>query len=78
MRISELDNSSPLHRKGSALILVCTFVWIWWFALAALVFPQVKTQNEDETTIRISTELVILDAQVLRKKTGVIVSELGQ
>jgi VWFA-related protein len=45
--------------------------------LSVAMLAQVKTRNEDETTIRISTELVILDAQVLRKKTGVVVSELG-
>jgi VWFA-related protein len=46
--------------------------------LPADLQAQVKNQNEDETTIRISTELVILDAQVLRKKTGVVLSELLQ
>ena len=48
-------------------------------ALIAVVMlsPFVCAQS-DETTIRITTELVILDAQVLRKKTGVVVSELVQ
>jgi VWFA-related protein len=34
--------------------------------------------QSDEATIKITTELVILDAQVLRKKTGVVISDLVQ
>jgi VWFA-related protein len=43
------------------------------------VFAQTQKQRvepEDEMTIRISTELVLLDAQVLRKKTGLVVGSL--
>ncbi|NOT63722.1 MAG: hypothetical protein HOP19_26205, partial [Acidobacteria bacterium] len=56
----------------------CALVCGWLVLLSAFTPAQVKRQNEDETTIRISTELVILDAQVLRKKNGVVVSELLQ
>ncbi|MBI1765127.1 MAG: VWA domain-containing protein [Acidobacteria bacterium] len=48
--------------------------------LATAVPAQTQKQkpSEDETTIRISTEIVLLDVQVLRKRTGVVVSSLNK
>lgn len=37
-----------------------------------------RVEPEDETTVRISTEIVLLDAQVLRKKSGLVVGTLGK
>ena len=51
--------------------------WFLVLIVLASLCPLAFAQT-DETTIKITTELVILDAQVLRKKTGVIVSELIQ
>jgi len=48
------------------------------FALPGFAQTQKQKAEEDETTIRISTEIVVLDAQVLRKKTGVVVSSLNK
>jgi Ca-activated chloride channel homolog len=45
------------------------------------VFAQTQKQKaepEDEMTIRISTEIVVLDAQVLRKKSGLVVGSLNK
>lgn len=54
-------------------ILICLLC-----PLANFAQTQKQKANEDETTIRISTEIVVLDAQVLRKKTGVVVSSLSK
>jgi Ca-activated chloride channel homolog len=47
-------------------------------ALPTFAQTQRQKPDEDEATIRISTEIVVLDAQVLRKKTGVVVSTLNK
>jgi VWFA-related protein len=54
------------------------FLSLLVLALPTLAQAQGQRANEDETTIRISTEIVVLDAQVLRKKTGVVLSSLNK
>ena len=53
--------------SGLALLIACA---------AFAQTQKQKVEPEDEMTIRISTEIVVLDAQVLRKKTGLVVGSL--
>lgn len=61
--------------------VVILFLFLFLFLSLALSVPaqtQKQKADEDETTIRISTEIVLLDAQVLRKKNGLVVSGLNK
>lgn len=74
-------NEQPARLRGRrcfpALSVLAVIAILCLVAFTAAAQTQ-KKADEDETTIRISTEIVLLDAQVLRKKNGLVVSSLNK
>ncbi len=75
---AELRRVLSVFLRESLRDLCASAVKLPLWLITLTVFSPLVLAQSDETTIRITTELVILDAQVLRKKTGVVVSELVQ
>ncbi len=62
------------HRSAPTLSLLM----LLFLAFSVPAQTQKQKPDEDELTIRISTEIVLLDAQVLRKKNSLVVSTLNK
>lgn len=54
------------------------FLLSYMFAIPFVCFSQTQQQGESDQPIKLSTELVVLDVQVLNRKTGQIVSNLSK